>query len=186
MFALAQHYGIPTRLLDWTWKPLVAVYFAAEPVARRRVPGVTVAPDAPFSVFALRGDVVPASHGLDTEIHLISVPTATNPNLHAQGGLFSLVQPRAADEDPLPTLETVLQRHEQAIAQRQFFQHQTYEDRFPLLIEFRVPSREARTALMLLAHMGVSGAAIYPGLAGASIALREHRFYQWADPGSRS
>lgn len=80
---LAQHYGLPTRLLDWTYNPLIALYFACNGDLEKD--GI-VYQCLPFSrkVYDERSDI------LTFPELTILVPNLTDVRYKNQNGLFTL------------------------------------------------------------------------------------------------
>ena len=95
ILALAQHHGVPTRLLDFTEDPWVAAYVAASSVWEGHLPKEALEDnDGQLSVWAIDLRFIRAinsiSHRYPERIAEIRVPRANNSYLNSQFGFFLL------------------------------------------------------------------------------------------------
>ena len=155
--AAAQHYGVPTSLLDWSRRSYVAAYFAASSALREKVLNGRLA------IWALNI----SQESQWKQLQLVKLPSGNNTNLAAQAGLFTVSPTTYIDADPSYFLPISL----------------GYVDGLSLH-RFTLPKTLAAQLLGACQLLGVSGATLFPGYVGVAQQVRDWALvnYKGYDP----
>jgi hypothetical protein len=151
--AVAQHFGLPTRLLDWSSNALASLWFAVSEPALGDDPGVLwiLTPPAEFYVNKRR-DTDPFT----VKKTCVLVPKFISKRIVSQGAYFTVHA-----SSPSPPYFSPLQE----------------DERFkPVLTKLMIPAERFADLRFQLNRLGVNSLSIYPDLEGLCRYLRWNYF----------
>ena len=143
MIALAQHYGLPTRMLDWAESPYIAAFYAFSEAA------IAGELEDDCAVWAI--DKRDNLWGKDRGTEIVELRQRGNIILRNQSGMFTL----------LHTSQSCLEEYVSEAA-----------DNSTALYKFTIPTSDVWNALLDLDAMGINHQKLFPGLNGSAIAAK--------------
>lgn len=179
--ALAQHYGVPTRLLDWSFDYKVAMYFAASNACKNRFDQLNqlkleeVKANDYMVIWAINKNEVDKIK--DIPLKFVVPNYYRNPNLNAQKGILSHWESRTIYNKPKSTASNIID-----MTKRDFsslpklllkYSQNSKLDVSKILYKFKIPVLECAEMLDYLYNSGYNAANIFPGYDGVVKSLNE-------------
>jgi hypothetical protein len=168
-YFLMQHFGVPTRLLDWTESALVALYFAAES-----------RPDSSGAVWILDPRQINkslAKIGAFIPIYSAERVTGYLPELWDEADAH-LAKGVIAIDPPLNSPRLAAQRGKFTVSGRGARSLQAYKSLSKKLVSIDVPSIAKGRIIRQLMSAGISHSILFPGLHGLGKELRDLYAYE--------